>query len=59
MQTIKDKTLTIVAILLLASSVFTIMTNISTDAQLSAQLVSGPLSSGITVGVNAESELRE
>ena len=59
MQTIRNKPLTIIAILLLESSVFTVMTNISTDAQLSAQLVSGPISSGTTVGVNAESELRE
>jgi hypothetical protein len=44
MQTIKNKTLTIMAIVLLASSVFTVMTNISTEAQHATQMVSGPLS---------------
>ena len=56
MHTIKNKTLSIIAIVLLASSIFTVMTNISTEAQLAAQQpVSGPLPSGITVSVNAES----
>ena len=50
-----SKKLSIFAIFLLLSSTFLVMTTIPAQAQTVTQPVSGPLPSGVTVSVNAES----